>query len=322
MFTKNTMFGLIFTYAFSSGPGLRIIGPLLYLWRVCSALRKSPRPDVYYSRYAYLLLLASFRDTDCIYEAHTYPSNPIARLAEYLLFRRKAFKHLVVISDGLKGDYRRTYPNEKALRIVTAHDGADLPESVVHPSNQQSHAHDGTPQIGYVGHLYPGKGMEMIAQLAPQFPHLTFHVVGGRDENLAYWKSRLTFPNVIFHGYVDHSRIDRYFDRFDIALAPLKTRVALEGGKGNIARWTSPLKIFEYMAHGKAIISSDLPVLREVLENNVTALMVPPDDVAAWCHALDRLLKDRMLRQTLGAAALKRLTNAYTWRIRARRVLG
>jgi len=310
-----------FPIIFFPWPKLRVVGPLIYVWRVFFRLLRSPRPDLFYSRYVYLIFLASFLGVPCIYEAHVFPAGPIERLVEALLVRRRTFRRLVVISDALRRDYLKAYPSLGAGRMVVAHDSADIPR-------EKFDRQDGKPidskaglQVGYVGQLYPGKGMEIVSQLAPRFPELTFHVVGGRDEDLNFWKERTGFPNLIFHGYVNPGDIGRYYRQFDIMLAPLLNKVTLEGGKGDISRWTSPLKVFEYMAHGKAIMASDLPVLREVLQNGVTAVMVPPEDINAWAVALKDLVQDGALIARLGLAARRLLEEEFTWDRRVFRVL-
>jgi len=322
--TPFTIYGVKkkFPIHFFSWSKFRVAGPLIYIWHVFLNLLRSPRPDLFYSRYAYLLYPVSFLGIPCIYEAHVLPPNSVQRLVEGLLMKRKTFRRLVVISDALKRDYLSAYPSLDEGTIITAHDGADIPEENREkttgkpPENKRK-----TLQIGYVGHLYPGKGMEMIAALAPRFPQLTFHVVGGRDSDLAFWKAHEKFPNLLFHGYVNHGELGNYYNQFDIFLIPFQTRVRLENGTGNTARWMSPLKLFEYMAYGKAIIASDLPVLREVLENNRTALMVPPEDITAWAEALNTLAGDSLLRFRLGRAARKLLEREYTWDRRVLRVL-
>jgi glycosyltransferase involved in cell wall biosynthesis len=97
--------------------------------------------------------------------------------------------------------------------------------------------------------------------------------------------------------------------------------VALQRGKGDIARWTSPLKLFEYMAHGRAIIVSDLPVLEEIIEADVTGLVAPAADPDAWARQIARLRDDEALGTRLGEAARAALVARYTWRTRAERVL-
>src|SRR5690606_33368021 len=81
----------------------------------------------------------------------------------------------------------------------------------------------------------------------------------------------------------------------------------------------SPLKIFEYMASGTAMVVSDFPVLREVLNEDI-AEIVDPTYVEAWIRSLDRL-KDPAARERLAANAYREFTARYTWEARAEHVL-
>lgn len=83
----------------------------------------------------------------------------------------------------------------------------------------------------------------------------------------------------------------------------------------------SPLKIFEYMAAAKAMMVSDLPVLREVLTHQETAWLCGPDNVNSWIAGLTRLSQDSALRESLGAKAREAFETKYTWRARASRVI-
>ncbi len=312
----------VFPIHFFVWPKLRVVGPVIYVLRVFFHLLRSPAPDLFYSRYIYLIYLASFLKIPCIYEAHVFPTSPVHRLAEIFFMRRRTFHRLVVISDALKRDYLEACSALQPRMVVVAHDGADIPpENGADSFRRETGKEQDKLRIGYVGQLYPGRGMEIIEQLAPRFPELEFHVVGGRDEDLNLWKERTGFPNLIFHGYVNPGDVGGYYRRFDIMLAPLLNKVTLEGGKGDISRWTSPLKVFEYMAHGKAIMASDLPVLREVLQNGVTAVMVPPGDINAWAVALKDLAQDGALIARLGLAARRLLEEEFTWDRRVIRVL-
>jgi glycosyltransferase involved in cell wall biosynthesis len=303
-------------------PKIRVLGPVIYVLRAFFQLLRSPAPDLFYSRYIYLVYLASFLKIPCIYEAHVFPGNPAQRLAEILFMRRRTFHRLVVISDALKKDYLVACPKLPLERLLVAHDGANIPSESGSDSFQKDVCGNGDKlKIGYVGQLYPGRGIDIIVQLAPRFPEMEFHVVGGSDEDVRYWKESALFSNLFLHGYVNHGDIGAYYRNFDIALVPYQARLTLEGGKGNTVRWTSPLKIFEYMSYGKAIIASDLPVLREVLKNRENALMVPPEDVEGWACALEELARDKVLMNRLGKAARKVLEEEYTWDKRVARVL-
>ena len=101
----------------------------------------------------------------------------------------------------------------------------------------------------------------------------------------------------------------------------IKKKLAPHGGKGDIARWMSPLKIFEYMASGKPIICSDLPVLREVLKHQDTAFLCPPDEIDAWVKALMTLRDNPEIGQAIAQNAKKEFLSHYTWQARAHKVL-
>jgi glycosyltransferase involved in cell wall biosynthesis len=83
----------------------------------------------------------------------------------------------------------------------------------------------------------------------------------------------------------------------------------------------SPTKLFEYMAMGRGIVASDLDQIGEVLHHGRTAWLVPPGDVASLVSGLERLVCDRGLRETLGAAAREDAVAHHTWRQHTKRTV-
>jgi glycosyltransferase involved in cell wall biosynthesis len=75
------------------------------------------------------------------------------------------------------------------------------------------------------------------------------------------------------------------------------------------------------MANAKPIISSDLPVLREVLTHEVNALLCEPDDIEAWVAAIERLKDDQGLRVRLSERARRDFDTKYTWSKRAETIV-
>jgi glycosyltransferase involved in cell wall biosynthesis len=150
-----------------------------------------------------------------------------------------------------------------------------------------------------------------------------FHVVGGGGDVLARWRSRLAdSPNVTLHGYVPYAQTQAYLAAFDVVVAPYQDFVQGQGGgASNLADWMSPLKLFEYMSRGKAIVCSDLPVIREVLTDGVNALLVPHDDPAAWSAALKTLRDDPDQRRRLAETARADFERAYSLESRAGRII-
>jgi len=294
-------------------------GGLIYGFLVGLFLRNISKDFIIYGRSIYGIFQASKKGFNCIFEAHTPPGNNIHYKMEEKLFKLNFFVGLVTITHALKDEYLRIFPFLGDKKIKVAPDGANLPSGKRKKLVSWPGRND-TMQAGYVGSLYSGKGMEIISSLVKIIKNVDFHIVGGKEEDIRFWKERIKSENVYFHGFIPHGKLASYYEKFDIVLVPFQKRISLSGNKGDISRWTSPLKIFEYMAHGKAIISSELPVIKEVLINNQNALLCNPENINEWVEAINRL-KDINLRKFLGENARKELEAKYTWEKRAEAVL-
>jgi len=228
----------------------------------------------------------------------------------------------IVITHALKKDITKLFP-ELANKILVAPDGADIPRNEnLHRINIDKTK--GKLQVGYCGNLYPGKGMEVIEALLPLCPWACFHIVGGTQPDLKFWRDRLKrYRNIIFYGHVPPDHTAAYISHFDVCLLPNQPKVRTFSNKKDvdIGSHTSPLKMFEYMALGKPIVASDLPVLKEVLKHEYNALLSSHDDPVSWANALQRLLDDQSLRKRLGQQALNDFIKNYTWKSRAKKIL-
>jgi glycosyltransferase involved in cell wall biosynthesis len=163
--------------------------------------------------------------------------------------------------------------------------------------------------------------MELISQLPDLLPDVDFHVVGGRDAEVSAWRNTTTCPNLHFHGFVPHAELSAYYARFDVVLLPQQEQVAGENPDSQIGRWTSPLKAFEYMAHHKPIVASDLPVLREVFSDGCNALLVSATQAGAWCEAIQKLCANRDLALRIADSALVQMMKKHTWAARAQSIV-
>jgi glycosyltransferase involved in cell wall biosynthesis len=229
--------------------------------------------------------------------------------------------------------HKRLLPITNALRIalhlppaktVILSDGVDLERYVSLPDPISARNELGLPELPTVlctGHLYEGRGVDLFLRLAEKFPQTSFVWVGGRSADVKAWQERAaasSLTNVIFTGFVPNERIPLYQSAAEVLLMPYQRIVATSSG-GNTAAICSPMKMFEYMAAGGAILTSDLPVLREVLDEE-SAVFCPPEDDGAWESALGELLVDKARRQALGQRA-RQLAEHYTWIERVRQAL-
>lgn len=284
------------------------------------------KPDLAYGRSLEACLLVALSGIPTVFEAHRLPRTPLAEFSARLLFKLTNFVALVVITEELAGLFtkKRFLPSHK---ILIAHSGAD-PDEADHDLCQKGlekippKAKNYDLQVGYVGHLYPGKGMEVIAQLVRLAPWAFFHVVGGRDEDVRLWKTRLgNAPNIHFYGFVPPVQTSLFRKHFDIALAPYQEAVRNTGTATDTGVDISPIKVIEYMASGLPVLASDLKSIREIISHGETGFLLPPGDPHAWVSCLEYLRNNPEERKRIGLRAKSVFLEKYTWEARARKIL-
>ncbi len=232
------------------------------------------------------------------------------------LIKRPSFKRLVVISRPLLDDYLQCFPGLDGKAIL-APDGADEIREFRRVSLQGGF----TFNAGYTGHLYKGRGVEIIVEAARKIPDVGFHIIGGSGPDIAQWKAACSdLENLFFYGFVPPREIKNYLCSMDVLLAPYQKYTGTAAGVNTSDRM-SPLKIFEYMAAGKPIIASDLPVLHEVIVPDKTALLCEAGAAAEWAEAILRLKGNPSMAAALGNNAKKVLLENYTWARRAGKIL-
>lgn len=305
-----------FRLCVTSGGDVRFLGRCLYAWRA-AALASGPAELVFGRDYHTLALVAlrGLGRAPIALEVHQPPTSALERRLMARLLAAPRLALLVSISAALADEYRALFPELRAP-ILVAPDGAD-PPAPLPPATRAG----GPIRLGYVGSLYPGKGLELVERLAVRLPEADFHVLGGTSADLASWRARLVRANVHFHGHVPHAEAQERMRTFDLLLAPYRPAVLIGGGGADVGRWMSPLKIFEYMASGRPMVASDLPVLREVLEDGVNARLVPPDDVEAWARAIEELVRAPGVARGLAERARDDLARRFSWDVRAQRIL-
>ncbi|WP_420427192.1 glycosyltransferase family 4 protein [Algiphilus sp.] len=292
-------------------PSARV--PLL-AWRYSKV---APRADVILSRHLPSAVILGRGKRPLIVELHALQKSRLGRWLEAAALRSSNLVRVIAISEPLRRDLLSRYPFLSADTVRTLHDAAVLPDRRTPPALKHRRA---VLQIGYVGNLYPGKGAEMTLRLAAELPQFDFHLVGGSQEECMRVFGRPLPANIQAHGYLPHADLAGIYASLDVGLVPISPKVADRDGN-DIGRWTSPLKLFEYLAAGLAVIASDVPSLRGLLQPDHEALVVPPDDVAAWTEALIRLDSDERLRRSLSRQGRELVERRHTWAVRAHEAL-
>ncbi|MCA1954741.1 MAG: glycosyltransferase family 4 protein [Anaerolinea sp.] len=258
-----------------------------------------------------------------VYEMHDRPTGQFGAWWLRQLARVQRPKRVLMITRAL----RRVVESEFGIRfadedVQIAPNGIEWERFEHLPNPVQARLALGLkemPTAVYTGHFYAGRGMTLLCSLAQALPQVQFLWVGGREADVEVWRQRTQhLANVILTGFVENQRLPLYQAAGEVLLMPYERAIAGSSG-GNSAEICSPMKMFEYMACGRAILSSDLPVLHEVL-NEENAVFCPPEEPTAWVKALDELIRDGERGRRLGFQA-RRDAQRYTWQQRAGGIL-
>lgn len=278
------------------------------------------KPDIFYVRFTLDYVFVPLLKGKVIIESHNPPQKGgIRSWFQKRTLSSERVRKLVLITERLKSLY---IPLGKQIvdKITVAADAANIPKPEI-SSCQFALKGKSDFNIGYVGHLYKGRGIELIYSLSQKLPSIQFHILGGGEKDVSDWKNKTEkAKNIHFYGHAAHVEVPAFASKMDLLLAPYEHSVSVKGG-GNTVMWMSPLKIFEYMSFGKAFICSDLPVLREVLIDGYNCILCPTDEEVAWENAIKELYKNESLRYELGTKALNDLRKNYTWSGRIVKIL-
>ena len=173
--------------------------------------------------------------------------------------------------------------------------------------------------VGYTGHFYPGRGMNLLTSIAKSLPKIHFLWVGGTEEHITPWKKTLAtqgIKNVSITGFIPNSQLPLYQAAADILVMPYAKKIEGSSG-GNIAPVINPMKMFDYLSAGRPIIASNIPVFHEVLTEKL-AVFCDPYDANEWVGVIKKLSKDHFLRKAMREAALEAAQD-YSWQKRAMR---
>ena len=269
--------------------------------------------------------MASRLGLPTVLEIHDLPGGRFGPWLFRQFLRGSGARRLLPITEALRTWLAREYKTSlNAPFAMVSPMGVDFERYADLPSAEEARRKlelEEAFTAGYTGHLYPGRGIELLLELARRNPEIRFLWAGGEAAAIARWRERLSnadVKNVRLLGFVTNTQLPLVQAACDVLMIPHERRVSSSGG-GDIARFTSPMKVFEYLSAGRAILASDLPVLREVM-NEGNAILIPPENIHAWSEALRSLLVNEEQRHTLGAQARIDAVR-YTWVERARRGL-
>ncbi len=270
----------------------------------------------FYTRDEQLLSLLQFFSKKVFWETHNLSKNS----GRYLKYWQKC-AGIIAITKGLKNDLINRGLKEN--KIIVAPDGVDLKKFNPPAGGQNSKSEIRKEMdlpldkkiIMYTGNLYGWKGADILAAAAEFLPTDTLIIfIGGSWFELAEFKKRYSeIKNIKILSFQKPEKIPAYLKTADVLVIPNSGREEIS------SRYTSPLKMFEYMTSGVPIVASDLPSMREIL-NDKNAVLIKPDEPQELARGIKKVLQETDLSAKIATQAQKDVQN-YTWQKRAKKIL-
>jgi glycosyltransferase involved in cell wall biosynthesis len=282
------------------------------------------RADVYYTRDLPAVLLAILLKprSKVGYEPHRLSKSGIGGWLQKQVVRRASA--VFPVTPHLAAALVECGANPSHVYI--AHDGIRRARFENLPDQRAARSQIGWPGeafiVGYIGRLHTmsmDKGVGTLIEALRQVDGAALALVGGPDDMAQKLRRQwlddgLPAARFLYAGSVKPDAVPLYLSAFDVCAMPFPFTE-------HFAYYASPIKLFEYMASGRAIVASDLPSTADVLRDGESALLVPPSEVDALANAIMRLRDDPALRHKLATCAREIVLARYTWDARARMIL-
>jgi len=273
------------------------------------------KEGIYYTRNAEIAWLLKRRGCRVFYEAHVWPSSKQS-LFKYFL---RNIDGIICNSEGTANAYRQA--GLKNIHVVR--NGVDLDAFLIETPAEEARALLELPHekkiVMYVGAFYAWKGVSFLLETWKKYFHeqsdMVLVLVGGGKEELKRhggYEAYASCANIILVAHEAASRIPLYLRAADVLVLPNQPLTE------ESSNFTSPIKLFEYMASSRPIIASDLPSIREILGDE-NGLLAAPKEHGALASGISFLLahKGEASQYTFRARSM---VMGYSWSARADRL--
>ncbi len=265
--------------------------------------------DIIYTR-DYLIFSVISPEYSCL-EVHDIPKRKF-------LFKKliKKPSHIFVLNKYIKDEIVSMGVGESKIYISPS--GVDIKDFDIPYTIEQARREVGLPEdkkiVMYTGHLYEWKGVYTLAEAARMLPQYLFVFLGGAEPELAQFKeSYKNVQNIVALPFIERSRIPIYLKSADVLVVPNSK------GSDISEKYTSPLKLLEYMASKRPIVVSDLPSLKEVLKDECCEF-AEADNPKSFAEAINKLIYDTDYSQKCVDNAYQRV-GQFSWKKKAQDII-
>ena len=279
-----------------------------YLWA------KAKKTDIVYSNETLPLWFASYVSKNTFYEMHDFPESKLALFGRFFKRVRLALVHNKWKIERLHELFK--IDRTKILHELNAVDIKDFDLDISKESARQKLDLPLGKKIAvYTGHLYGWKGVDTLAEAAMLLPEEYLIVfVGGTENDVAAFRKKYgSERRVLITGNRKHEEVPIWQKAADLLVLP-------NTAKEKISKfYTSPMKLFEYMASRRPVVATDIPSIREIVDGT-RAIIVPADDAGAMAKGIQKAVEDQEASDKISYNAY-RYVLSHTWSARAKRIL-
>ena len=267
-------------------------------------LRANPQAVVYGRDELVLSILQMFGVQDIFWESHDGTWNAASRhMAAHA-------RGIVVVSRGLQDFYIHKGVPADTIRAVP--NGIDLADFAYPENKEVSRARLGLPNDKkialYIGRLDGWKGVDTLLRASTLLPDdILVALIGGEQEQIE--KLYKKYPKALFLGYRPYSELPNNQAAADVLVVPNTAKNAVS------VHFTSPLKLIAHMASHRPIVASDLPSIRELVDDT-SAVLVAPDDSQALTVGIQQALQNSAIAEQAYARV-----STLDWQSRAKQII-
>jgi len=276
------------------------------------------KSDLVITRNLFMCFLILIFRQKAILEIH-HDASIEGRLIKFILnyanfLNKQNLIKIIAISNSIKNLFIRKY-NVNSNKIEILPSGSSIKINSLPKIN-----HKKRMKIGYFGSISKSKGIYTLIKLSKIDPWNDYYIFGGDKESISKIRI-LNFNNNLFlKNNIPYKNVKKKMLEMDILTLPYTKIVKSSGDVDDISKYTSPLKLFDYLAVGKIIISSDLKVLKEIINNNNAYFVKNFENIYEWKKIITIAGKNRYKNLILGKNNLV-LSKKYDHSTRSKRYL-
>ena len=269
------------------------------------------KDSIIYSNETLPLMFLSLFSKNCFYEMHDFPEKKKNFYKKLFFSVRGIIVHNRWKMENIKKEFG--VPDSKLFYEPNA---VELEQFDINLSKEEARGKLGLPHdkkiVVYTGHLYGWKGTDTLARSAKLLgDNILVYFVGGTSDDVSKYQDEFESKNTIFVGNRKHSEIPLWQKSADLLVIPNSAREPIG------MFYTSPMKLFEYMASKTPILASLVPAIEELVDSS-SAFFFEPDNEGDLKNKIELALEDET-RESKSLSAYSKVLE-FTWQKRARRI--